>query len=366
MNRISRQTLVMLRTCDNLGAKRDASSSGESSRLMPFEDLVSSNQVLGRSCRMLFTPEGLAGLSSPLDHQRPNGNRGEQGDQSKRGRRPIIEGRNKTSHGVGKLKVPFGTRLVVLLVLAICPVSVFGQGLTPDSYYPLTIGSEWTYRMEASLQGNTVELTADVRIVSKENAGTAECYMREYTIERKVDKQTARQTECYAWQGNKLLLYKGTIEGRFADPEPPQLQLDSPWEIGRRWYWSGTVGYEQCTLSGRVVKRASVDVPAGRFDAYEVELVLVTQGQSVTFSRWYADGVGLVKQTEVIPYDGASMYFSNELTSYSIAGGKSSGQGFTGSLLLDGLILAVVVVVAVLVIMRKRRSRACQLRTPNE
>jgi hypothetical protein len=249
--------------------------------------------------------------------------------------------------------------LTLLLVLSLSVVSMVhlqpiaaAASAQVNDYYPLAIGSKWAYRVVASSQGNTVEKTMEVRIVSKENAGTGECYMREYTMDGQIV-----QRECYAWQGSKLLLYKATIDGSFADPEPPQLQLESPSEIGHRWDWSGIIGgSEHWTLSGEVVGQTSVAVPAGTFESYQVELVVRGQGQTATFSRWFAEGVGMVKQTETITYGGALIDFSNELTSYAIAGGGKSSS--TQLPLLFAGVLVVLVVAAAIVVILKRRSRS--------
>ena len=221
-------------------------------------------------------------------------------------------------------------------------------------YYPLTIGSKWTYRVTASGAGQTVEKTMQVEITGKESAGGMECYMKKYTMDNRIV-----QEECYGWQDGKLILYKGAVDQSgslvHASPSPPQVLLVTPLEAGVKWTWTGDIGTEKDTLQGEVGGRTLIVVPAGVFDAYLVTLTLTIQSsyQSIGFSRWFADGVGMVKQTESIPYAGTLVAFSNELTYYEIPGGKTSLY----SLLPLALAILVVGLIAGLVLVRKRRGK---------
>ena len=68
--------------------------------------------------------------------------------------------------------------------------------------------------------------------------------------------------------------------------------------------WSGILHYRNTSSSGnglsRVSGRERVTTPAGTFDAYRIDSILLTTvgGQMVNFpsTRWFAPGVGVVKQ----------------------------------------------------------------------
>jgi len=227
-------------------------------------------------------------------------------------------------------------------------------------YYPLAIGSKWTYKVTASSAENTVVKTMEAEMTGKENVGGVDCQMKKYTVEGRIV-----QEECYAWENNKLLLYKGTVElsGSLAsaNPRPPEVLLVTPLDAGSKWSWSGEIDGEKWALHGEVAGQAHVSVPSGEFDAVLIHVQYVLEmgfsQSSILATRWFVLGVGMVKQTETIPYGSISIDVSNELSSYNIAGGESSSSPqlyFLAAIPVVGLVIGL----AVLVKKRMKRVEA--------
>ena len=193
-----------------------------------------------------------------------------------------------------------------------------------SDYFPLAIGNRWTYHYEVGTRTGVF----DVRINSKETVGSVECYVREYVL------QQGNQRECYAWSGDQLFLYKTVADYKVYFLQPPALYLDSPSVTGHKWISRNEARGEngdvvRATESFEVIGPASVTVSAGTFDTIKIQ-VTHTNGGSAVGTRWFARGVGQVKDvsnsqgvtitTELMSYQLGSQTSSTESQSYSLGG----------------------------------------------
>jgi hypothetical protein len=95
-------------------------------------------------------------------------------------------------------------------------------------------------------------------------------------------------------------------EGEMYKLVPPQKILGLPPHEGDKWNYNGKVGEIETTQSFEIVGRESIDVPAGKFDAYHLRLTqLAPIPPKVTEDRWFVPNLGYVKiLTEMMRGDG--------------------------------------------------------------
>jgi len=219
------------------------------------------------------------------------------------------------------------------------------------SYFPLAIGNHWTYAISTSGQSGEF----DVRIDTKETVGGVECYVREYLL------QSGNQRECYAWVGDRLYMYKSEVDYQVFSMVPPVLSLDSPLESGHEWTWQGQgqagSGTFTVTESFHVMEPMRLSVPAGTFDTVVVQ-VTHTDGGYATGTRWYACGVGLVK--DVSTTQGVTVTL--ELKSFKVLGQQScssqtsAAYGMPWSIVILGTLGTLGVATAIVIVVRKKRG----------
>jgi hypothetical protein len=171
-------------------------------------------------------------------------------------------------------------------------------------YFPLRVGDSWTYR-------NTEEGGYTLKVLSE---GPHEGGTVRFVVEM---LSGVRVNNTYS-KANGWVLFHGETypehEGLQATYDPPKQILPNPLVVGQKWEWTGKDPTQvEHHESHRVVGVENVTVPAGKFRAMKV--VSEISGASVPLIRtsWYADGVGLVKTTNV----GGQIKYGSELTDYS-------------------------------------------------
>jgi hypothetical protein len=101
--------------------------------------------------------------------------------------------------------------------------------------------------------------------------------------------------------------------------DPPQIQLPANPRPGKTWTWSGTVADDDARIDGSVEAEEAVKVPAGEFKALRVRVETTTSRGKGRATRWYAPGVGLVKEeVEIAMKDGPPARTRAELKSWHI------------------------------------------------
>jgi hypothetical protein len=171
-------------------------------------------------------------------------------------------------------------------------------------YFPLRVGDSWTYR-------NIEEGGYTLKVLSEEpHEGGTVRFVVELLSGVKVNNTYSK--------ANGWVLFHGETypehEGLQATYDPPKQLLPNPLVVGQKWEWSGKDPTQvEHRETNRVVGVESVTVPAGKFRAMKV--VSEITGASVPLIRtsWYAEGVGLVKTTNV----GGQIKYGSELTDYS-------------------------------------------------
>jgi hypothetical protein len=106
--------------------------------------------------------------------------------------------------------------------------------------------------------------------------------------------------------------------------EPPQTILPADPAPGRTWSWAGVIANDATRIDATAEAEETVNVPAGAFTALRVRYVTKSSRGSGRAVRWFAPGVGLVKEeVEIDVKDGTPVRTRAELKTYRIGPLKS-------------------------------------------
>jgi hypothetical protein len=171
-------------------------------------------------------------------------------------------------------------------------------------YFPLRVGDSWTYR-------NTEEGGYTLKVLSEEPQEGG-------TVRYVVELLSAVKIHNVYSKANGWVLFHAESypehEGLQATYDPPKQLLPNPLVPGQKWEWTGKDPTQvEHHESSRVVGLETITVPAGKFRAMKVVSEITGASVPLTRTSWYADGVGLVKTTNV----GGQIKYGSELTDYS-------------------------------------------------
>jgi hypothetical protein len=203
------------------------------------------------------------------------------------------------------LAVVFGVAVLLFLhgASAAKPKPSSKSQSTAD-YYPLRVGDSWTYR-------NTEEGGFTLKVLSEEpHEGGPARYVVELLSGVKIHNIYSKANGWVLFHGESYPEH----EGLQATYDPPKQFLPNPPAVGQKWEWTGKDPTQvEHHEKHRVVGVETVTVPAGKFRAIKVESEITGASVPLTRTSWYADGVGLVKTTNV----GGQLKYGFELTDYS-------------------------------------------------
>lgn len=167
--------------------------------------------------------------------------------------------------------------------------SVLHGPMTEASYYPLKLGTKWHYQRETSLGDKTSHLHHIVKI-------------------EKIDGQSLARLE--AIRSGELVgaeHLSTTAQGIFRhrnngwEISPPLCLLRFPIKVGDSWTSEHRFGEEKGIFTCRIGHEEIV-VPAGKYQAITSHVeVTEASGKKVNVVYWFAPGVGIVKQSVVLP-----------------------------------------------------------------
>ena len=80
----------------------------------------------------------------------------------------------------------------------------------------------------------------------------------------------------------------------------PALQVPPPLKVDQEWKWSGFQDIDgdtvQLDIAGRVIGEEIVELPAGKYEALRIELIVNLEGgERSTVNQWFVKGLGTVK-----------------------------------------------------------------------
>jgi hypothetical protein len=173
--------------------------------------------------------------------------------------------------------------LVGLLASAAVLAPVRAQDQMAESpYYPLKVGTTWTYRIASAPQGAP---SVTMKVTKHEKAGDLPCARLETIVNGQVVANEYVSV-------SKDAVYRVSVQGFKVEPPMPLLKL--PPCKGDRWKIDGKVGTD--TLKGEAsVTEDTVTVPAGKYEAVVATANLQAGPQKMETMNHFARGVGIVK-----------------------------------------------------------------------
>jgi hypothetical protein len=190
---------------------------------------------------------------------------------------------------------------LALLLLAACRPTPTPEP-NKDSYYPLQLGQHWTYdtRVYGGQSRSTTSVTAVCRIQLDEDGDLL------HLVSTCADEQLVQAQVVYQLGGEIVEAILFNAQGEARERDPPITIARLHMLVGDQWRWAGTSGEEGTRRDlYRVANRGIVRTEAGEFDA--VRLLVTQEGPNAApaaVERWYAPGVGLVKEAGIALFPG--------------------------------------------------------------
>lgn len=156
------------------------------------------------------------------------------------------------------------------------------------TYFPMLPGTVWVYR--------TTNGEITIRAGKSVPVGTGQCRMLETVV-----GGTVTQAECIRVAAEGVYIHLRIQGGVSVALDPPQRLLAFPAVVGRKWQWHGRIAERSVVFDYSWARREFTATPAGTFDAMQLYFAGVPDPQTTVQSwRWYAKGVGMVKEDTVL------------------------------------------------------------------
>jgi hypothetical protein len=192
-----------------------------------------------------------------------------------------------SASGVKKMKHARGLFLVFMISCAAVAQDEATDKEKAPNYYPLTVGTKWTYTLSAD--GQKKKLTNHVaRIETIDGKKLA-------VVETLVDGTVTGTAHI-------LVTDKGVMCHRMngVDLSPPISVLKYPVKKDETWEIETTLGAEKMTVKVTAGDTEEVTVPAGKYKAVKAEMSQTAAGMKMSATSWYAADVGVIKQTMAV------------------------------------------------------------------
>lgn len=189
----------------------------------------------------------------------------------------------------------FKTAFKYLLLLFCGAIFMCGNALCKETdYFPLQKGAKWNFIYRYCNADYDMSFTVtDTKVVD----GML-CFMIEFILDGKLAQRTYfRKTEKELLEVMKDTYDSGNFvqNARFV-PVAPLLKF--PLKAGKAWTWRGKFGETKIYYNFTVVSEETVEVPAGIFKTIKLEANgRINENTPARFCMWFADGVGVVKET---------------------------------------------------------------------
>ena len=185
-------------------------------------------------------------------------------------------------------------RLILALgILAAFIPSAPATGAPAGDYFPLNQGTVWVYR---TTRGPDLML----RVSGTGQVGDVTC-----TLIESISNGMVTQRECFRREGDTVFAYVRAYPSGNVLLQPPQPMLRLPPSVGQAWLWEGKVGDGTARLQLQWARTEQVTVPAGTYAAAQLYLEGTVAAEQVQSWRWYAPGVGMVKEDSILSAPGA-------------------------------------------------------------
>jgi hypothetical protein len=158
------------------------------------------------------------------------------------------------------------------------------KDLPAGDYFPTTVGDRWVIEMQ--YKTHTVEYTEVVTGVDKKDGGLV------VSVGREVDGKLGSYSSDVRVTDKGL--FRITLLGTVYDE--PYCILKLPLKPGESWTTQvKSDGQVTSTFKYKAIEEETVEVPAGKFKAFRIEVDIDSRGQPAKSVIWYNARVGAVK-----------------------------------------------------------------------
>ncbi|HLT58001.1 MAG TPA: hypothetical protein VKZ69_04430 [Limnochordales bacterium] len=191
--------------------------------------------------------------------------------------------------------------LVVAVVGAVLAGAAVASAQAATQFFPLADGNWWQYTGSG----------LDLRLAVAEAAGG------QFVVSTEINDFVV-QREYYAVIGDDVVALRREFpQGSFA-LEPPQLFLKTPFSAGQQWTWAGRVAGQTARLTFSVLEADTVQTPAGTFVALPVAVRGTVDGEELYTMRWFAAGIGMVREQAQVMQQGQAYLIDLRLAAYHV------------------------------------------------
>lgn len=151
--------------------------------------------------------------------------------------------------------------------------------------FPSTVGSTWVYAVESKEKtaGRITNKVTKIETIDGQKLIRLESFVKDKVV-------ASEHLAVVSDQG----LFRHRING--SEATPPVLVIKFPLKADETWNTETTIGQE--TLTGEsVVGFEEVEVPAGKYQTVRVKTNAKAGAQEIESTIWYAEGVGMVRQS---------------------------------------------------------------------
>jgi len=188
-------------------------------------------------------------------------------------------------------------RLATLILTALPLAVVYGGELIPTAD-----GTSWRYNMTEEIgkgldirntktdADGKIRLPVLYRIDGTENVDGKDLLkfeMHRAGVVTNTDLLAINEQGIICWA-------RINLDGQFIKFNPPQTMIANPLRKGARWDFNGQAGELTVRQHYDVVGEEDIEVPAGKFHAVHIHGEQ-TSPSRMTIDRWFASGVGIVK-----------------------------------------------------------------------
>lgn len=195
----------------------------------------------------------------------------------------------------------------VMLLGAVVPMAVKAESgasavvVTPLDYWPLADGNYWAY------SGIGLELTLAVEQLGPD----------EFRVDG-ISNGFVVQREYYSVVGHELVVTRREMAAGTTVFDPPQPFIQAPLAADQLWTWQGELDGDMVTSTYLVMEMETVETPVGSFEAFPVAITLESGGEGMMMVRWFAPGVGIVREQAGINVGGQAVMLDMYLTDYRV------------------------------------------------
>ena len=186
------------------------------------------------------------------------------------------------------------------LCVAVCSFGLSSVFAAP--VIPIAPGTSWRYNMTEEIGKGlnlpNVKADADGKIrlpVLYRLEGTEEVDGKDLLKFEMHRAGTITNTDLFTVDEHGITCWaRVNLDGELVKFAPPQTMIAAPLKKGAGWNFDGQAGDMKVQQHYDVLDEEKIDVPAGKFQAFRIHGEQTTPNR-MTIDRWFAPGVGIVK-----------------------------------------------------------------------